>query len=134
MAWAHSATSHVRLHFDGLNVTLTTRKLRSKNTRKTNLRLRSVSQKNSQIVILRQAQDSNCQIVNANTELIPQTPNREPIPLIVVATASIPREVAQGTVPSIVCTGLRRTPPATEAANEVVISTAVAVTARKRRK
>ena len=70
-------------------------------------------------------------IVNANTELIPQTPNREPIFLIVVVSVCIAIVVVQVAVPSIVCIVLRRTPPVTVVANVVVISIVVAVPARK---
>ena len=73
-------------------------------------------------------------MVNANTELIPEAPNRQPTPLIAVVAASIAIGVGQDAVPSIVCTGLRRTPPVTVVANVVVISIAVSVPARKTRK
>ncbi len=70
-------------------------------------------------------------IVNANTELIPQTPNREPVFLIVVVSVCIPIVVVQVAVPSIVCIVLRRTPPVTVVANDVEISNAAAAHARK---
>ena len=63
--------------------------------------------------------------------LIPQTPNREPSSLAVAASVCIPNAVAQDAGPSIVCIGLRRTPPVTDAANGAVIAIVVAEPARK---
>ena len=75
---------------------------------------------------------SNSQIDNANTELIPQTPNREPVS-VSVAEVSVSNPIAaeQVAVPSTACTVLRRTPPETEVANVVVITIAAALPARK---
>ena len=74
---------------------------------------------------------SKGQIVNANTELIPEAPNRQAISLTVVAPDCNAREVVQAAEPSIACTVLCRTPPVTEAAKVGVISIEVAVNARK---
>ena len=73
----------------------------------------------------------NYQIFNANTELIPEAPNRQPIPLIAEVSGSIANAVVQVAVPSIACIVLCRTPPVTAAANVVVISIVGAVPARK---
>ena len=73
----------------------------------------------------------NSQSVNANTELIPEAPNRQAISLIVVASDLTAIVVVQEAGPSIVCIVLRRTPPATVVANVEVISIAAAVPARK---
>ncbi len=63
--------------------------------------------------------------------LIPETPNRKPAFLIVGVSGCIPIGVEQVAEPGIARIGLRRTPPATVGANEVAMTTAVAVTARK---
>ena len=70
-------------------------------------------------------------IVNANTELIPEAPNRQPVSLIGAASVCIAIVDGQVAEPSTVRTVLCRTPPATDAANVVVISTVKAVPARK---
>ena len=71
-------------------------------------------------------------IVNANTELIPEAPNRQAIYLIgavvPVRTATV---AVQEAAPSLVRIGLCRTPPVTAVANGVVTSIAVAGPARK---
>ena len=74
---------------------------------------------------------SKGQIVNANTELIPEAPNRQAISLNAEAAVCNPIAAVQAAVPSIVCIVLRRTPPVTVAANVVVISIVVAEPARK---
>ena len=74
---------------------------------------------------------SKGQIVNANTELIPEAPNRQATSLTVVVSARTPIEAVQDAAPRIVCIALRRTPPVTVVANVVVISIVVAVPARK---
>ena len=74
---------------------------------------------------------SKGQIVNANTELIPEAPNRQAIILIVVVTVSIATAAEQAAGPSTACTVLCRTPPVTVVANAVVTSIAAAVPARK---
>ena len=76
---------------------------------------------------------SKGQIVNANTELIPEAPNRQAIILRVVDPACITTVVVQVAEPSTACIALCRTPPVTDAAN-VGVTTEGAVTARKRRK
>ncbi len=63
--------------------------------------------------------------------LIPQTPNRKPISLIGVVSVRKPIAGAKVAVPSIVCNGLRRTPPETLAANAAENPTVVADPARK---
>ena len=77
---------------------------------------------------------SKGQIVNANTELIPEAPNRQAIYLTAVEPARIAIVEFHDATPSTVCIVLRRTPPATVDANEVVIIIVVADPARKRRK
>ena len=114
MARAHSATSHVRPSRLGSSVRKTPGK-----------RYFIYAQYDKKIVKL-----SKGQIVNANTELIPEAPNRQPKTLIVGVSESIATAVVQVAVPGIACIFIRRTPPVTEAANAVVISIVVAVTAR----
>ncbi len=70
-------------------------------------------------------------MVNANTELIPQTPNRDPEFLIAAVPVCIPIVVDQAAAPSIACNVLCRTPPVTVAANVAEIPIEVAVPARK---
>ena len=73
-------------------------------------------------------------IINANTELIPEAPNRQATLLTVAGTdrkAIVEAQVAEPSIERIV---LCRTPPVTVEANVAVISIVVAVTARKRRK
>ena len=87
------------------------------------------------IVILRHISTSSMEllrikIVNANTELIPEAPNRQAILLNAVVSVCTPTVVVQVAGPSIRI-ALRRTPPATEVANAAVISNVVAVPARK---
>ena len=159
MARAHSATSHVRPSRLGSSVRKTPGKplfvyaqYDKKNSHPSTRfdRLNGTGQWNSsmellriKIVILREPQDKNCQrvklssfdrlrirIVNANTELIPEAPNRQPIFLIVVASVSTANGEAQVAVPSIVSIALCRTPPVTVVANAEV-SIVVAGTARK---
>jgi hypothetical protein len=91
-----------------------------------------------------ESQDKNCQrvklssfdrlrirIVNFNTELIPEAPNRQAILLRVADSDCIAIAAVQVAVPSIVCIVLCRTPPVTVVANVEVISIEVAVPARK---
>lgn len=74
-------------------------------------------------------------IVNANTELIHEAPNRQPIFLMVAVFAYTAIGVVQVAVPSkVVCIVLCRTPPVTVGANDVVNPISAARTARKRRK
>ena len=71
-------------------------------------------------------------IVNANTELIPEAPNRQATFLIVEISVRSATVAVQVAGPSNVGIELCRTPPVTAVANEVVISIeVVAVTARK---
>ena len=77
---------------------------------------------------------SKGQIVNANTELIPEAPNRQANSLsVVVVTVCIAIVAFQGEAPSITieCIALCRTPPVTVLANAVVITIVAAVPARK---
>ena len=74
---------------------------------------------------------SKGQIVNANTELIPEAPNRQAILLIGVVAVCIPIPVVQVAEPSIGCKVLCRTPPVTVVANAVVTPIVEAVPARK---
>ena len=89
------------------------------------------------IVILRHISTSSMEllrikIVNANTELIPEAPNRQAKALTaVVVSACSPTFVEQVAVPSTACIVLRRTPPVTVEAKVGVISIVVAVPARK---
>ena len=115
MARAHSATSHVRPSRLGSSVRKTPGKT-----------LFVYAQYDKKIVKL-----SKGQIVNANTELIPEAPNRQAIFLIVVASDRTPTAVVQVAVPSTARIVLRRTPPVTAVANVVVTPTAVADPARK---
>ena len=71
---------------------------------------------------------SKGQIVNANTELIPEAPNRQAVILIVEVSVSNANDVVQGAIPSIECNELCRTPPVTVVANVDVISIVVEVT------
>ena len=59
----------------------------------------------------------NYQIVNANTELILEAPNREPTIKIEAASMDIAFVSAQGAEPRVASTELRRTPPVTARAN-----------------